>query len=120
MRKLKRVCNEILKCKLQQRMRKQKRGVDAFLDWNFSLAGQYAQLVYLAGASVSQASFADYLSGKMNGFIREPLTPALLAAQQHLNGNVEVEVQRAGASLSAYFQSIRGTNCLFAITGFRL
>lgn len=88
-------------------------GVDAFLDWNFSLAGQYAQLIYLAGASVSQASFADYLSGKMNGFIREPLTPALLAAQQHFNGNMEVEVQRAGQAYQRLFNQFAAqTACL--------
>lgn len=78
-------------------------GVDAFLDWNFSIAGQYAQLVYLAGASVSQASFADYLSSKMNEFIREPLTPALLSAQRELNRGMEAEIERAGQVYQGLF-----------------
>ena len=43
-------------------------GVDTFLDWNFSLVGQYQQLAYI-GASAAGNSFSDYISRQIDRHI---------------------------------------------------
>ncbi|EGN75104.1 hypothetical protein A28LD_1567 [Idiomarina sp. A28L] len=89
------------------------RGVDAFLDWNFSIQGQYQQLGYLLGATVSSAKFNDYLSDRMNEFIGAELSPALLQANTALNETFAAEMRRAGAAQSAFLDELLANSQCF-------
>ena len=53
------------------------RAIDAFLDWNFSLAGQYMQLAMLARSGFSQSDFEQLLEVQIGEFIDREVTPAL-------------------------------------------
>lgn len=46
-------------------------GVEHFLDWNFSLRGQYTQLMYMGVSTVGETNFADYIAQRMNDFVYE-------------------------------------------------
>ncbi|WP_126768305.1 DUF805 domain-containing protein [Aliidiomarina iranensis] len=88
-------------------------GVDAFLDWNFSIQGQYQQLGYLLSASVTSAKFNDYLSNKMNEYIGAELTPALMEANTALNETFAAEMRRAGAAQSAFLEELLANSQCF-------
>lgn len=60
-------------------------GVDAFLDWNFSLVGQYAQLAYFLGSTVTRVDFSEYMATQMTDFVAQPLQPALEQAHEQLS-----------------------------------
>lgn len=69
--------------------------VDAYLDWNFSILGQYQQLVFMAVAAVEKGlqqsstesldqAFAAYISSKIDEQISPQLSPVLMQASQDL------------------------------------
>lgn len=69
--------------------------VDAYLDWNFSIPGQYQQLGFLAVAAVEKGlqqsssvsldqAFAAYISSKIDEQISPLLSPVLMQASQDL------------------------------------
>ncbi|MCH8502043.1 MAG: hypothetical protein LAT77_09055 [Aliidiomarina sp.] len=60
-------------------------GVDAFLDWNFSLVGQYAQLAYFLGSTVTRTDFSEFMATQMTNFVAQPLQPALEQAHERLS-----------------------------------
>ncbi|WP_113906320.1 hypothetical protein [Aliidiomarina celeris] len=90
--------------------------VERFLDWNFSIRGQYQQLGYFLASSVTEASFAEFLGERANQELMAELEPLLalehermaalwqqqLIAEQHAH---EDFVQRLYAS-SACFEPV--------------
>ncbi|WP_126818999.1 hypothetical protein [Aliidiomarina maris] len=64
-------------------------GIDAFLDWNFSLAGQYTQLVFVAQAQLSDESFETLLQSKLSEFTQTQLAPALRQAERQLATDIQ-------------------------------
>ena len=56
------------------------RAVDWFLDWNFSLEGQYAQLAYLAASAAGSRTFESYIASKVDEQVHAVLDPALRQA----------------------------------------
>lgn len=88
-------------------------GVDAFLDWNFSIQGQYQQLGYLLSASVTSAKFNDYLSNKMNEYIGAELSPALMQANTALNQTFASEMRRAVAAQSEFLETLLANSQCF-------
>jgi hypothetical protein len=51
--------------------------VDRFLDWNFSIEGQYAQLAYLAASAASSSTFDGYIASQVDSHVYAVLDPAL-------------------------------------------
>lgn len=78
--------------------------VDAFLNWNFSLAGQYTQLAYLAKAGFSQEQFNALMAARLNEISAPLLGPAVSNAQQRLD---RLFTQRLEQGLAQYYQSLR-------------
>lgn len=78
--------------------------VDAFLDWNFSLTGQYTQLAYLMRGSFTEAGFEGLMSERIDRFAAEYLGPRMQNADSELNQTLE-SVMRVSAQ--AYGQALR-------------
>lgn len=96
-------------------------GVDAFLDWNFSIKGQYQQLGYLAattaGSSMSEGSarFSEYLGTQMNSYIGEPLMPALTVAHADIQQVFMAEIQSSGLAYNRLLDQLAAqSNCIRA------
>lgn len=83
--------------------------VDAYLDWNFSIPGQYQQLGFLAGAVVErdlqqggtdtlEQAFSGYISSKIDEQISPLLSPVLMQA------NLELQQQFDSGAQQFYLQ----------------
>lgn len=70
-------------------------GVDRFLDWNFSLTGQYQQLYFLAASLTGPPSFAQQVGEKIDEHVLAGLAPALEA----LAGDMEAELAHSIAAV---------------------
>lgn len=79
--------------------------VDAYLDWNFSILGQYQQLVFMAVAAVEKGlqqsstesldqAFAAYISSKIDEQISPQLSPVLMQASQDLLEQFDASAQQ--------------------------
>ena len=79
--------------------------VDAYLDWNFSIPGQYQQLGFLAIAVVEQGlqqdstesldqAFAAYMSSKIDEQISPLLSPVLLQTNHALQQQFDSSAQQ--------------------------
>jgi hypothetical protein len=79
--------------------------VDAYLDWNFSILGQYQQLVFMAVAVVEKGlqqsstesldqAFAAYISSKIDEQISPQLSPVLMQASQDLQQQFDASAQQ--------------------------
>jgi hypothetical protein len=73
-------------------------GVDEFLDWNFSLEGQYAQLGYLAASATASGTFEVFMAKAIDERVHAHLSPGL----EELGGDLESEF--AGAIKRGYHQ----------------
>lgn len=80
-----------LRVGLQQAFVHAEPAVDRFLDWNYSIRGQYQQIALLAAASVSEQAFSEKLGERLEQELATMLEPALLA----LNAQVDAEVATA-------------------------
>lgn len=78
--------------------------VDAFLDWNFSLTGQYTQLAYLMRGTFSEAGFETLMSERIDRFAQVYLQPGMLSADRQLNHALERVIY---TEAHAYTQAIR-------------
>lgn len=88
-------------------------GVDHFLDWNFSLPGQYQQFGWVLASSVTGVSLADQIGRKVEKFVHDAVALELAA----VNAQRQVEVQRlvleAYAGHEAFLQEkVANANCL--------
>jgi hypothetical protein len=79
--------------------------VDAYLDWNFSIPGQYQQLGFLAVTVVEKGlqqsssesldqAFAAYISSKIDEQISPQLSPLLMQASQDLQQRFDSAAQQ--------------------------
>ncbi|NHA14608.1 hypothetical protein [Thioalkalivibrio sp. XN279] len=69
--------------------------VDSFLDWNFSIEGQYAQLGYLAASAMESDAFDRYMASKVDSYVRNALAPAIADAADGIRGEFEASVKAA-------------------------
>lgn len=74
--------------------------VDAFLDWNFSLAGQYMQLAMLARTGFNQRDFEQRLEAQIGEFLHLELTPALALQDSHLTASLMQLIQTETVALN--------------------
>ncbi|RUO26916.1 hypothetical protein CWE09_09560 [Aliidiomarina minuta] len=60
-------------------------GVDNFLDWNFSLRGQYQQLAYLGAGMASSVSVESFISAKLEQHVAQQLETGVLGMEDELS-----------------------------------
>jgi hypothetical protein len=88
-------------------------GVDRFLDWNFSLRGQYAQLMYMGASAIGEITFSDYVAGKMDEHVGDRLAPMIGAMDEELGAEFMGEMQNLYAQQAAVLESLAGSaSCL--------
>ena len=78
-------------------------GVDRFLDWNFSLGGQYQQLLFMGRSVLPDAvGFERFVAGKIDEFVNAEIGPAIESVRDGLSVTLDdtfSEVFRAQAAL---------------------
>lgn len=77
---------------VEQKFSDAEAGVDEFLDWNFSLKGQYEQLLYMAAGSVDNG-LSDYVAKKINSYVM-PASLEQSDPDDQLNVAFQAEVER--------------------------
>lgn len=88
-------------------------GVERFLDWNFSVAGQYEQLFFLAAAAAGPATFAERVGLKMDEYVTGALAPALETLGDELEAELGAEIRAAYQEHAGYIDTLlAGTRCL--------
>ena len=88
-------------------------GVDAFLDWTFSIEGQYEQLAYLAVSAIGSRTFALFMAAKVDEHVHAVMQPGL----EQLSGSMQAELTHAIESIyrrndAFVIQLIEQANCL--------
>lgn len=69
-------------------------GVDLFLDWNFSLRGQYTQLAFMGRSAVAEMTFADYIGGRIDSYVGSVVEPGLSTIDEALASSFVEQVQQ--------------------------
>lgn len=88
-------------------------GVDNFLNWNFSLRGQYTQLLFMGASAIGEQSFAEYVSGRMDDFVAERTAPELADMYSQLQEEFEQDAQALYLSQAAHLENlINEASCL--------
>ncbi|RUO34700.1 hypothetical protein [Aliidiomarina soli] len=76
---------------------------DDFLDWNFSLLGQYTQLAYLMRGSFGEQGFNELMAEQINSFVALSQSDAMLEAENSLNAAL---LRRIEQGARAYQRSL--------------
>lgn len=88
-------------------------GVERFLDWNFSLRGQYTQLAFMGRSAVAETTFADYIGGQIDTYVGSTVAPGMTDISATLANRFAAEVRQVyqlqGALMS---QLLASANCL--------
>lgn len=88
-------------------------GIERFLDWNFSLRGQYAQLMYMGASAIGESTFSDYVAGKMDEHVGDKLAPMITSMDEELSAEFMGEMQNLYAQQAAVLESLAGSaSCL--------
>lgn len=77
-------------------------GIDRFLDWNFSLTGQYSQLLMLSRSMLSERSFTQQLGERIDRHLDPLLSPELAHLQDRLASQLGDALNRITQSQDAY------------------
>lgn len=77
------------------------KAINEFLDWNFSLVGQYTQLAYLMRSSFSQAQFDQLMAEKIDDFFSASLEQPLRLAESQLDQGLLAALQRGANAYQA-------------------
>lgn len=89
------------------------RAVDRFLDWNFSIEGQYAQLAYLAASAASSNTFEGYIASQVDAHVHSVLDPMLGQANEVVNGELAQAIEAAFHAQDALaMRLVKGASCL--------
>ncbi len=88
-------------------------GVEHFLDWNFSLKGQYQQLAWVLAAGVSDVSLADRVGLQVDRHVHGLVAPALSAVGAGMESELQHRVHAAYAGQEAFVRNwLAGADCL--------
>jgi hypothetical protein len=88
-------------------------GVERFLDWNFSVAGQYEQLLFMAAAAVGPATFAERVGLKMDEHVTRAMAPALATLGDELEAELGAEIRSAYQGHAGFIDTLlAGTKCM--------
>lgn len=69
-------------------------GVENFLDWNFSLRGQYTQLAFMGRSAVGETSFADYIGEQIDSRVGAVVQPGLAEVNDNIAEEFAAGVQQ--------------------------
>ncbi len=88
-------------------------GVDNFLDWNFSLKGQYTQLLFLSRSiAAGESSLAEHLGERMDVHIDGALGPELNRVNERLSTAFNDRMQQAYEDHDNYLDKlVRQADC---------
>lgn len=88
-------------------------GVEHFLDWNFSLRGQYQQLAWVLAAGVTGVSLADRVGLQVDRQVHGLVAPALSAVGAGMETALEGRVRAAYAGQETFVRDwLAGADCL--------
>ncbi|PLW81268.1 hypothetical protein CWI75_16715 [Kineobactrum sediminis] len=88
-------------------------GVEDFLDWNFSLRGQYQQLGWVLAAGVTKLSLADRVGMQVDRYIHDRTAPALNAVGADMEIELRNQVNAAYEGQEAFVRDwLEGSDCL--------
>lgn len=97
-------------------------GVENFLDWNFSLRGQYLQLAYLGAGMASSVSVEAFISARLDQYVGQQLESGMLGMEHELSSFVSQQMagfygqhQRLLAQLDANSDCFEATSVAFAL-----
>ena len=92
--------------------RSAEQGVDEFLDWHYSIRGQYSQLGVWAASRLGGESYEDFIQSRMVSFVSEPMENQLAALNNDLQSAFEFEVANLGRQHANYLDSLMNEDCL--------
>ncbi|NHA14192.1 hypothetical protein [Thioalkalivibrio sp. XN279] len=95
-----------LQATLDQAFARAEAGVDSFLDWNFSLQGQYLQLWYLGRSVTGGEPFDEYMARIMDAHVDDALGPLLDTLGPELEAELRARVAAAYEGQAALLQSV--------------
>jgi hypothetical protein len=95
-----------LQAKLDQAFARAEAGVDSFLDWNFSLQGQYLQLWYLGRSVTGGEPFDAYMGRIMDAHVDDALGPLLDTLGPELEAELRARVAAAYEGQAALLHSV--------------
>lgn len=93
--------------------------VDSYLDWHFSIGGQYLQLGFLLSAMIEKdvdQRFADYISTKIDEHISPVLSPALHQMREELLQQFDSDAQAFYVQQAMYLDELMASStCLLPV-----
>jgi hypothetical protein len=95
-----------LQAALDQAFARAEAGVDSFLDWNFSLQGQYLQLWYLGRSVTGGEPFDEYMARIMDAHVDDALGPLLDTLGPELEAELRARVAAAYEGQAALLHSV--------------
>jgi hypothetical protein len=87
-------------------------GVDEFLDWHYSIRGQYSQLGVWAASRLGGQSYESFIQSRMASYISAPMEEKLSALDSDLQSAFEFEVASLGRQHASYLDSLMDEDCL--------
>ncbi|MEQ9462882.1 MAG: hypothetical protein RJQ10_04435 [Haliea sp.] len=88
-------------------------GVEDFLDWNFSLRGQYQQLAWVLGAGVTEVPLSERVGLQVDRQVHGLVAPALSVVGPGMATELEDRVHAAYAGQEAFVRDwLAGADCL--------
>jgi len=88
-------------------------GVERFLDWNFSLRGQYTQLAFMGRSAVAETTFAQYIGGQIDSFVGSTVAEGMADVDDALASTFSNRLQQIGQAQDALMaQLLASADCL--------
>ncbi|MEX2335066.1 MAG: hypothetical protein WD600_12465, partial [Pseudohongiella sp.] len=88
-------------------------GVERFLDWNFSLRGQYTQLAFMGRSAMAETTFADYIGERIDTYVSTTVAPGVADITEALAGSFDAEVRQLYEMQDALMAQLLSTaDCL--------
>jgi hypothetical protein len=97
---------EQLQAALDEAFARAEAGVESYLDWNFSLQGQYLQLWYLGRSVTGGEPFEDYMARIMDAHVDDALAPVLDTLGPELEAELRAWVAAAYEGQAALVHSV--------------
>lgn len=97
---------EQLQAALDEAFARAEAGVESYLDWNFSLQGQYLQLWYLGRSVTGGEPFEDYMARIMDAHVDDALAPVLETLGPELEAELRARVAAAYEGQAALVHSV--------------
>ena len=88
-------------------------GVEEFLDWNFSLRGQYTQLAFMGRSAVTETTFTDYIGGQIDSFVGSVVAEGIADVDESLTQNFNDRIQQVAQAQDALMaQLLASADCI--------